>query len=139
MVLISWVIYFFFLVYIGYLIKIIFHSILTIKNKKAIVNSFVKKAMEELDDIDRSMGLLPPKPLPAPKSIPSYGKNYHYTKVLNTLVEDLTPIQQEFIKRKKANDQLKELALRAQRYYLSECECMICDTPGIHTHSDVPF
>lgn len=114
------------------------HTIHQIKHKKS-VDPFFKKAMEELDDMDRLVGLLPPKPLPAPKSIPSYSRNHYYSKVSSSPFEALTPIQQEFIKRKRANDQLKEMALYAHRDYLSKYKCVICDMQGIHTHSDVPF
>jgi hypothetical protein len=121
------------------------HTIHQIKHKKPI-DPHYKKAMEELDDMDRLMGLLPPKPLPVQKPKPSYGKNYHYTTITNSPFETLTPIQQEFVKRTRANAELKQLAKDAQRRFIEQNTfCLTCNKHGIHAHmmnevnSDAPF
>lgn len=81
-------------------------------------NPHYRKAMEELDEIDITLGIMDPKPKP-----------HQYIKAPKTV---------EYSELSRISFEQKKMAAAAHARYQQklahDIKCMKCDKPGIHTH-----
>lgn len=90
------------------------------------------RAMEELDDIDRILGLLPPKP-PSTQQMMEEVVREALPKAIGPVKMPPRYVGTDFWRR-SFEEEVKREAEKAKKLAELECHCMVCDKPGIHTH-----